>query len=285
VTLNALDISILLPALVAGLLVTATHVPLGMQVLSRGIVFIDLAIAQIAGCGVVLADQLGFEAAGIAVQVAALAAALAGALLLTWTERIWPDVQEAVIGVVFVLGATGSVLLLASNVHGSEHLRDLLVGQILWAQPSRLVWAALVYAAILFLWFGWKERLGRTGFYVLFALAVTVSVQLVGLYLVFATLIVPPLATRKMSRHRLAAAWAIGAAGYAAGLVASTALDLPTGPVIVWMLVILSLAWFAIFAPRFIVATGASRAASPPHAPKVAAISAKPRSRAGGRRA
>ncbi|MGZ5034386.1 MAG: metal ABC transporter permease, partial [Usitatibacter sp.] len=108
---NALDLSILLPAFTAGLLVTATHVPLGMQVLARGIVFIDLAIAQIAGCGVLLADQLGFEAEGIAVQVAALAAALGGALLLTWTERVWPDVQEAVIGVVFVLGATGSVLL------------------------------------------------------------------------------------------------------------------------------------------------------------------------------
>src|SRR4030095_13773598 len=137
-----------LPALGAGVLVTATHVPLGMQVLSRGIVFIDLAIAQVAGCGVLLADQLGFEAEGIAVQIAALAAALGGALLLTWTERIWPDVQEAVIGVVFILGATGSVLLLASNVHGSEHLRDLLVGQILWAQPARLAWIGAVYAAL-----------------------------------------------------------------------------------------------------------------------------------------
>src|ERR1051326_345473 len=133
-----------------------------MQVLARGIVFIDLAIAQIAGCGVLVADRMGFEAEGvavegIAVQVAALAAALGGALLLTWTERIWPEVQEAVIGVTFVLGATGSVLLLASNVHGSEHLRDLLVGQILWAQPSRLVWAAVVYAVILALWFGLRE--------------------------------------------------------------------------------------------------------------------------------
>src|SRR5438309_8819655 len=274
-SLDAVDVSILLPALVAGVLVTATHVPLGTQVLARGIVFIDLAIAQIAGCGVLLADQLGFEPEGAAVQIAALAAALGGALLLTWTERVWPEVQEAVIGVVFVLGATGSVLLLASNVHGSEHLRDLLVGQILWARPSRLLWAALVYAAVLFLWFGWKERLGRTGFYVLFALAVTVSVQLVGLYLVFATLIVPPLATRKMTRRRLAAAWATGAAGVAMGLVVSTALDLPSGPVIVWLLVILSLAWYAMLAPRFAAAATA---------PRATATSAAPRSRAGGRR-
>ncbi len=246
--LDAIGISILLPAFAAGLLVTATHVPLGMQVLARGIVFIDLAIAQIAGCGVLLADQWGFEAEGIAAQVAALAAALGGALLLTWTERVWPDVQEAVIGVVFVLGATGSVLLLASNVHGSEHLRDLLVGQILWAQPSRLLWAGAVYAAILALWFGARQWLGRTGFYVLFALAVTVSVQLVGLYLVFATLIVPPLATRRMGRGRLAVSWALGAAGYAGGLIVSTASDLPSGPVIVWMLVAIGLAWYAMSA-------------------------------------
>ncbi|HEX7403205.1 MAG TPA: metal ABC transporter permease [Usitatibacter sp.] len=248
--LTALDLSILLPALAAGLLVTSTHVPLGMQVLARGIVFIDLAIAQIAGCGVLVADRMGFEAEGVAVQVAALAAALGGALLLTWTERIWPDVQEAVIGVVFVLGATGGVLLLASNPHGSEHLRDLLVGQILWVQPARLAWAAGVYAAILALWFGMRERLGSTGFYILFALAVTVSVQLVGLYLVFATLIVPPLATRRMTRHRLAAAWAVGAVGYAAGLVVSTLFDLPSGPVIVWVLVVVALVAHATLGAR-----------------------------------
>src|SRR5881398_2080678 len=141
----SIDVSILLPALAAGLLVTATHVPLGMQVLARGIVFIDLAIAQIAGCGVLLADRFGLEAEGVAVQVAALVAALAGALLLTWTERRWPDVQEAVIGVVFVLAATGGVLLLASNVHGGEHLRDLLVGQILWVRPHWLAWTAAIY--------------------------------------------------------------------------------------------------------------------------------------------
>jgi zinc/manganese transport system permease protein len=240
VSFGAVELSILLPAFVAGLLVAATHVPLGGQVLARGIVFIDLAIAQIAGCGVLLADQLGFDAQGMAVQVAAMGAALGGALLLTWTERVYADVQEAVIGVVFVLGATGSVLLLAGNVHGGEHLRDLLVGQILWVQPARLAWVAVAYAAILAVWFGAGDRLPRAGFYVLFALAVTLSVQLVGLYLVFATLIVPPLATRRMSRGRLPAAWALAAAGYLGGLLLSTAADLPSGPVIVWVLVMLA---------------------------------------------
>jgi zinc/manganese transport system permease protein len=256
--MSALDWSILWPAFLAGLLVTATHVPLGTQVLARGIVFIDIAIAQIAGCGVLIADRLGFPGAGIAVQVAAFIAALAGALLLTWTERVWPEVQEAVIGVTFVLGATGSVMLLASNPHGSEHLQDLLVGQILWADPARLAVTAVLYALVLAAWFGARERLGRVGFYVLFALSVTMSVQLVGLYLVFATLIVPPLATRRMERGRLAAAWTIGAAGYAVGLVISTLSDLPSGAVIVWALVVTGLAWYPATVRRVGVAPRAA---------------------------
>ena len=242
----SLDFAILWPAFLAGLLVAATHVPLGMQVLARGIVFIDIAIAQIAGCGVLLADRVGFEAEGIAVQVAALAAALAGSLLLTWTEKVWPEVQEAVIGVVFVLAATGGVLLLASNAHGSEHLRDLLVGQILWVQPARLLPVAIVYAALLALWFGMRARIGRVGFYAIYAVAVTMSVQLVGLYLVFATLILPPLATRRMGRGRLAVAWVLAAVGYAAGLAISAATDAPSGAVIVWALAAVGLAAYFV---------------------------------------
>ena len=156
----------------------------------------------------------------------------------------------AVIGVVFVLAATGGALLLANNAHGSEHLRDLLVGQILWVRPQQLLWAAGVYAVVLGLWFGVGARLGRTGFYVLFACAVTVSVQLVGLYLVFATLIVPPLATRAIARGRLAIAWAIGALGYAIGLAGSATLDWPSGPAIVWALVAVALVVHAVAARR-----------------------------------
>src|SRR3954471_21279601 len=106
-----INIAILWPALVAGLLVSMTHVPLGVQVLNRGIVFIDLAIAQIAGLGVILADWAGLEPQGIGVQLSALAASFAGALLLTWTEKHWPEVQEAVIGVTFALGASAALIL------------------------------------------------------------------------------------------------------------------------------------------------------------------------------
>jgi zinc/manganese transport system permease protein len=233
VSTAALDVSILWPALIAGLLVSATHVPLGIQVLRRGIVFIDLAVAQIAGLGVIVADWLGFEPHGYAVQGAALGAALAGALLLTWTDKRWQEVQEAVIGVTFILAANGAILLLAANPRGAEHLKDLLIGQILWVNAGQLPLVALVYALILAVWFVMRERLGRIGFYALFACAVTVSVQLVGVYLVFTTLIVPALATRHLARRRIAACYLLSAVGYALGLAFSLATDLPPGPLVV----------------------------------------------------
>jgi zinc/manganese transport system permease protein len=235
---SALDWGILGPALVAGLLVLATHVPLGTQVLDRGIVFIDLAIAQIAGLGAIAADALGMPEGGVAVQAAAVCAALLGALLLTWTERRAPQQQEALIGVMFILAACAGILLLAGNPHGGEHLKDLLVGQILWVDKTQLMGLAVVSAALLAaMRLGWLQRFGRFGFYGAFAIAVTASVQLVGVYLVFSSLIIPALATRgQQGIRRHGMAYAIGTVGYALGLALSALFDLPSGAVIVWTL-------------------------------------------------
>ena len=232
---QALDWTILGPALAAGLLVLATHVPLGMDVLKRGIVFIDLAIAQIAGLGVILADNLGIAEHGLGVQVAAVVAALAGAALLTWTERRASKEHEAFIGVLFVLASSVGILALASNPHGGEHLKDLLVGQILWVNGTQLV-ALAVVTVLLLLWMlaGGMRRFGSFGFYGGFALAVTASVQLVGVYLVFSSLIVPALATSALRGYRrMVTALLVGAAGYALGLALSALFDLPSGAVVV----------------------------------------------------
>jgi zinc/manganese transport system permease protein len=248
VSWHALDWGILGPALIAGLLVLATHVPLGAQVLDRGIVFIDLAIAQIAGLGVIAADALGIAEHGLAVQAAAVTAALLGAWLLTWTERRAAQQQEALIGVLFVLAACVGLLLLAGNPHGGEHLKDLLIGQILWVNNTQLVWLAVLSVVLLgAIAAGWTERLGRFGFYGAFAVAVTASVQLVGVYLVFSSLIVPALATLALPRgKRLVVAYAIGAFGYALGLALSALFDLPSGAVIVCALAGCGLAWKAL---------------------------------------
>lgn len=273
--MNTLEIGILIPAFLAGMLVLATHVPLGQQVLNRGIVFIDLAIAQVAGLGVTAASTLGFGAsdnlsaaptssdlltsviAGLQqnwhVQVAAVLAALIGALVLTWTEKVWPEVQEALIGVLFAVAACAELILLANNPHGSENLKDLLVGQILFVSLPNLIPIALLYALTLAVWFTARKAIGQIGFYVLFALVVTQSVQLVGIYLVFASLIVPALAARRFAEPmRLAVGYAVGLIGYVAGIVASMVFDLPTGPVIVvtLLLTMIVAAVAALAAPK-----------------------------------
>lgn len=234
---DGLDASILGPACVAGLIVLSTHVPLGRLVLARGIIFIDLAIAQIAALGVILAQYLGVDEHGWGVQIAAAAASLAGAALLAWTDRRWPERQEPLIGTLFVLAATGGILLLANNPQGGEHLKDLLVGQILWVSYQQLIPAALVSGLLLLAMWRLRERLAGALFYPVFALAITTSVQLVGVYLVFASLIVPALATtRDQGRTALSLAYIIGAIGYLAGLLLSAVFDLPSGALIVWTL-------------------------------------------------
>jgi zinc/manganese transport system permease protein len=237
---TSIDWSLMLYPFLAGVLVVATHVPLGQEVLSRGIIFMDIAVAQMAGLGVIVADALGFEPHGWAVQISAGGTALLGALALNWTERRWPQVQEAVIGVSFVLASTGAILLLAGNPHGSENLKDILVGQVIWVRPVEVLGCGAIYAALLVAWFGFRRQFGRVGFYVIFAIAVTASVQLVGVFLVFATLIVPALATRGIpDRPRLWISYGLGISAYAIGLVLSAVVDIPTGAVIVWILAIL----------------------------------------------
>jgi zinc/manganese transport system permease protein len=234
--MNDIDFSILLPAFIAGLLVLLTHVPLGMKVLARGIIFADLAVAQIAGLGVVIAGLAGYGDHPMLVQLIAAASALLGAGLLTLIERSLPAVREAGIGLLFVLAASGGILLMSHDTHAGEHLKDLLVGQILWVSNSQLVATAILSVLIMGVWIWFRDKLGSFGFYALFALAVTASVQLVGVYLVFASLIVPALATHRLTQKRMYFAYTLGVLGYAAGLLFSVWLDLPTGAAIVWAL-------------------------------------------------
>lgn len=229
---------ILLPAFLVGLLILTTHVPLGRLVLERGIVFIDLAIAQVAGFGAIVAHAAGWESQDWEVQAGAVLAALLAAAFLVWTERRLPALQEAVIGVVFVAAASAELILLGFDPHGAEHLKDLLVGQILWVLPADLVPVLLLYLAVMVTWQVVDLRRRRILFYGVFAVTVTASVQLVGVYLVFASLIVPALAAKTAARRMPTAfAYAIGLAGYVAGLLASAVFDVPTGAAIVCGLV------------------------------------------------
>jgi zinc/manganese transport system permease protein len=238
---QALDAAIIGPALVAGLLVVSTHVPLGRRVLARGIIFLDLALAQIAGLGLIAAHSFDWEPGGWQVQVVALGSALLGALLLHQTERRWPDVQEALIGTLFVLASSGGILLLAGNPHGGEQLKGLLVGQILWVGYEQLMPVAALYTLVLAIAYALRRHPSSLPFYLLFALSITVSVQLVGVYLVFATLIIPALAIHRQGARGLPWGYLIGGSGYFLGLVTAALLDLPAGGMIVYALAAIAL--------------------------------------------
>ena len=241
--LTELDISLIGPAFLAGLIVLSTHVPLGVEVLKRGIIFIDLAIAQMAGLGVIIAHLLGWGEKAWLVQLCALTAALFAALLLRLTEKKWPETQEALIGVSFVMAATLGVLLLSGNPHGGEALAEILVGQVLWVGVDQLMPVLAISVVILCIWFRFASVHQGALFYLLFAIAITQSVQLVGVYLVFASLIVPALVIKAAQSASLISGYCVGVLGYGLGLILAHFQDWPAGAVIVWSMAMLAPLW------------------------------------------
>ena len=227
--------TILLPAFAAGVIVLSTHVVLGKQVLKRGIIFIDLAIAQIAALGAIVVgmDHDIGELAYVNIWMPALFA-LAGAGVIAWLAKHMAEELEAMIGCFYVLSAVAAMLLLSNDPHGAELLKQLMSGQILWVSWQQLLLPAVVYSVILALIFARPKVLDGAAFYLLFAVVITLSVELVGVYLVFSTLILPALAINKLSgRHVLLWAYGVGLVGYLLGLYLSASVDLPSGAAIV----------------------------------------------------
>jgi len=237
---SIIDLTILGPAMVAGLLVTLTHTPLGQRVLERGIIFLDLAIAQVAGLGIIIAHSFNFHPGSWQVQLIAFSSAIMGVLLLSFTEHHWPKIQEALIGSLFVLASSGGILLLATNPSGGEQLKELLVGQILWVSYEQIIPVSILYSFILLFWFKFYQQTSSLYFYILFALTITASVQLIGIYLVFASLILPALAIRNIKKYSVGYGYFVGITGYLVGLVSAAMLDLPAGAVIVYSLAVIA---------------------------------------------
>lgn len=231
-------LTILAPAFIAGAVISLAHVPLGIEVLRRGIIFLDLAVAQFAALGM-LAFHVFFEnhdmdprfaAAGS--LVSGLGLALACALGLHVLEKRTGRYHEALIGSAFVFAASLSILVMAGDPHGGEQMKDILAGQILWITWSDLLVYGPVFIIVASLWLFLKTH--RAGlFYVLFALTIPFSVNLIGVYLVFASLILPALATVKMDKNRHLAGYILSIAAFALGLIGSYFWDMPSGPAIV----------------------------------------------------
>lgn len=239
---NAPSLELLGPAFLVGLLVVAANVPLGAIVLNRGIVLLGIAVAQVAALGASFGNVMWGSMGAWAVEGSAIVAALASAMLLSWTEERFQPLREAIIGAVYIVALAMQIVLLSSGSGGLEHLRDLLVGRILVVAPGQLILMGAVCAGALAVWYFRDLARERVLFYGVFAIVVSVSVETVGMLLVFASLIIPAVATRQApGRWRLAMAFNLGAGGYLVGLVASAVLNLPTSPAIVGSLAVVGI--------------------------------------------
>jgi zinc/manganese transport system permease protein len=240
----------------AGLVLTLMHVHLGLHVLARGVIFVDLALAQVAALGLTVALLAGHSLQGEGAYGYALAFALGGAVLFALTRTRGRAVpQEAVIGIVYAVSAALAVIVLDRAPQGGEHIKQLLVGSILTVSAREVAELAGLYAAIGLAHWALRRPLtqvsldpegaARSGralvfwdifFYASFALVVTSSVRVAGVLLVFAYLVVPAAIASLFVhslRARLSLGWTLGAAVSAAGLWASWAFDLPTGATLV----------------------------------------------------
>jgi len=231
------------PFLVAVCLV-GIHAYFGIQVLARKVIFVDLALAQIAALGATVAFMLGHPAQNVATYGYSLAFTGLAAVLLAFT-RAWGTrvPQEALIGVIYVVAAAAAILLIDRAPQGAEHLKQILTGNILTSGLGDVAIIVPLYAAIGLLHWLLRRRLSGTGpliwefvFYATFGVVVTSSVAIAGVLLVFSFLIIPAaigvMFASSLGRQ-LAIGWVAGTATSAAGLAASFAFDLPTGAAMV----------------------------------------------------
>ena len=249
-------VDLLLWPFLAGLVLTGIHAYFGLHVLARGVVFVDLSLAQMAALGVTVAILAGHPVQSEAGYWYALAFASGGAVLFAVVrpyER-WLQ-QEAVIGIVYAVSASLAVLALDRAPQGAEHIKQVLIGSILTVTPQEVGTIAILYAAVGTVHFVFRQPLTEVSFdstlaaaqprrvllwdmvfYGSFAIIVTSSVRIAGVLLVFSYLIVPAALAGLFAAglcRRLILAWCIGAGLTAAGLYTSWTWDLPTGPAIV----------------------------------------------------
>tara|TARA_B100000029_G_scaffold389840_1_gene386310 strand:+ start:1611 stop:2390 length:780 start_codon:yes stop_codon:yes gene_type:complete len=230
-------IYILLPAFLAGFLIVCTHVPLGLEVMKRGIIFIDLALAQIAGLGVIVASlYFHSEENLIITQLMAFLFAISAAYGFMLFEKYTPKLQEAIIGSVYVFSSSLALLLLANHPHGAEEVQNLLSGQLLWISWQQIVMAAIAYILLIPAIFT-KKVINRYFFFI-FALTITISVQLSGVFFVFASLILPAIGAA-FYKNKLVFGYSISIISLIIGLVVSLATDWPTGPILVCILFVI----------------------------------------------
>ena len=244
---------ILWPTLAAFVL-TGIHVYLGLHVVMRGVIFVDLALAQVAALGTAIGILLGFEHEANSTYIIALGFTFLGAILFAYTRSRNEKIpQEAIIGITYVASVALMILLFSKSAEGAEHINHLLVGSILFVTPRIVLLTFALYSIIgLFHYIFRRQFLSASAaikdnsnintrmwdflFYMTFGFVVTSSVKIAGVLLVFSFLIIPAVAALlfvNSTQNRLIFGWIFGILGSLIGILSSLLFDIPTGAAIV----------------------------------------------------
>ena len=257
--------------LLACIAIAGIHAYLGFHVVERGVIFVDLALAQVAALGATVGFLLGMDLHDPASHYLSIAAVVVGALVLSTLRAEGRRVpQEAFIGIVYAVSAAAAILIVDRTPEGAEHIKFMFVGNLLATSPGEVAGLCALYAAIGIVHYVWRGPFfaisrGEAGgmgpgrvrfwdflFYLTFGLVVTQSVAVAGVLLVFSYLIVPSVIAMLLAdtpRARLAVGWVVGVLVSVAGMLASFHFDLPTGAAVVTTFgaaLVLVLAWNAI---------------------------------------
>jgi len=251
-------VQLMIPPFVASMVFVAMLGYLGVHIIARGVIFVDLALAQMAALGSTVALLFGVGNESLRGYAFAFGFSTLGALLFALTRSTSgkPRVpHEAIIGIVYVVASAATLLVADKAPHGAETIKEALAGTILWVTWPQIGKLAAVYAVIgAFHWVlrrrfftlsmnedaaladGWRIRWWDFLFYFSFGIAITLAVPIAGVLLVFTFLVVPAATAFLFTRHvrlLIAVSWICAAIAAAAGLAVSFRFDLPTGPVIV----------------------------------------------------
>jgi zinc/manganese transport system permease protein len=254
----SLELQIILPGFLACLLLTGFLAYLGQHVLAREVIFVDIALAQIAALGTAVASLREVEPHTAESYLWSLGFTFGGAALFASTRGLRKRVpQEAFIGITYAVAAASAILVAKYLPHGDEEIKEILVGSLLTVTMREVGITAVIFAALAVLHYafrarflalsfqkhdspaaseGWRPMLWDLVFYASFGVVITSSVQMAGVLLVFSFLIVPAVFSALWAKrlpYRLLLSWIMGAVVSAVGLWASFTLDLPTGAAVV----------------------------------------------------
>ncbi|MGF1684341.1 metal ABC transporter permease [Photobacterium minamisatsumaniensis] len=229
----------LLPAIACGVIALIGNVVLGQQVLKRQIIFIDLAVAQVAALGAVVSHywlntSALFSGSWLGSMAGAWGLSLLFCSFIAFIETRYKQHLEPLIGSLFAVSASLAIILVSKDPHGADFIQNILNGQLLWATWDDFWPLAIITALMLIVILRWPQFMEGKGFYIIFALLMPITVKLTGIYLEFALLVIPALCASSIKgRQFFIASIGIGCVGIITGIVASAYYDLPSGASIV----------------------------------------------------